>query len=210
MANKIQKDYRSHMQETSPDMDKLWGKIEQRIDAQQPAPKQAEPQDEQPQITASSGGFLKYAAVAACLIAVVASTVFFMNTKENNVQKDTEKSNSYVQNNAAIDAEDKDMQENNDMAAEDMNAANKITQKLERPTATEAADVEAKDKIKELMMTHDYLAADKQRRFELVEELAKQLAQNGEISEYKMIERENLSRVEITLPDGTIQGIMIK
>lgn len=212
MANKIQNDYRSHMQETSPDMDKLWDKIEQRIDVQQTDTKQTE----QPQITASRGSFFKYAAVAACLIAVVASTVFFMNTKDNSVQKDTAKSSSNaLLNKAPTNAEDKDRQENNDMAAADMNTTDNVTQKADnaaptdQPTAEAVAD-EPKNKIKELMMTHDYLDADTDGRLGLVEQLAKQLQENGEISDFKLIKKENLSRVEITLPDGTIQGIILK
>ena len=54
MANRIQNDYRSHMQGTSPDMDKLWNRIEQRIDnSQTTAQNTTAPAQSESQITVS-------------------------------------------------------------------------------------------------------------------------------------------------------------
>ena len=85
MANRIQNDYRSHMQANSPDMDRLWNRIEQRIDAQQKPEQPVISQTSQPVITVKKNSFIKYAAAAACLIAVIAGTVIFVNSRNNKV-----------------------------------------------------------------------------------------------------------------------------
>ena len=86
MAKKIEDLYREHMQENSPDMDKLWAKIETRIDEkEQGAP--AKTEAEKPKITVKHSSVGKYIAIAACLTAI------FLSTKENKIETDNESGN---------------------------------------------------------------------------------------------------------------------
>ena len=72
MANRIQKGYRSHMEQNSPDMDKMWEKIQQHIDSQPQKPVQTVQENQpEPEMKRRRIGFVKYAAAAACLVAVV-------------------------------------------------------------------------------------------------------------------------------------------
>ena len=71
MANRIQKGYRSHMEQNSPDMDKMWEKIQQHIDSQPQKPVQTVQENQpEPEMKRRRIGFVKYAAAAACLVAV--------------------------------------------------------------------------------------------------------------------------------------------
>lgn len=212
MANRIQKDYNDHIQQSSPDMDKLWGRIEQRIDAKQES-LQPSDQTQTPQLTVNRrNSFFRYAAVAACLVVVVASTVIFINS-DKTVAKDT---NSFAQpqNTEQINAAQPQDKEDKQQAAADKDTDNvdklPADKYADNQTATENTSEDPKNKIKELMETPQYLEADMDGKYKLVEELAKQLKDSGVISDYQILKRQNLSRVEITLPDGTINGILLK
>lgn len=214
MANRIQKGYNGHMQGTSPDMDKLWDRIEARIDEKQGAQAGSDTPDVKPNITVKRGSFLKYAALAACFIAVIAGTVVFMNSRDNEVKKDTSSNYSYKAEEASAAEVNRD--NNNKLAAKTNDAADANEQKRSYDAVSaaepkiEGADEAVKNSIKSFMTTNEYTSADKEKRAQLVENLAKQMEEKGEISEYQMIKRESFTRIEITLPDGTIQGIILK
>ncbi|MBQ2580483.1 MAG: anti-sigma factor [Ruminococcus sp.] len=215
MANRIQKDYRSHMQGTSPDMDKLWNRIEQRIDNSQAAAAKAETgsADEQQKITVSKGGgWIKYAAVAACLIAVVVGTVTFMNSKEEDIKTDTSSSYSSkagVRKTLNYDGvSEADEQKNNETKREDI--AEESQKDYVAGKTTEAAGLAPNEQVKALMRTAEYEAADKDKRVELVENLAKEMKEKGEILKYEIFRRDSGDRIELTLPDELVKGIILK
>ena len=105
MANRIQNAYRSHMQANSPDMDMLWAKIEQRIDAKTQAQTKTQTQPEQTvsqqsKITVRRSRFAAYITAAACLIAVVAGALIYIKAKDMKIKTDTN-SGSYAEDAAA-------------------------------------------------------------------------------------------------------------
>ena len=106
MANRIQNAYRSHMQANSPDMDMLWARIEQRIDAKTQSQTQTQTQPEQtvsqqPKITVRRSRFAAYITAAACLIAVVAGALIYIKAKDMEIKTDTN-SGSYAEDAAAF------------------------------------------------------------------------------------------------------------
>ena len=226
MANRIQKGYERHIQESSPDMDKLWAKIEQRIDEKAPA---VQEQPQKPQITVKRGEFMKYAAVAACLIAVVAGTVVFMNSKDDKVKTADSvayKSEYKAEDSTAQDrapAEQKSLLATQDAKTDSYtdkidavdgydDKANKTAADEEKAKSEAVATAESespKERIKSLMETQRYTSADKEQKVKMVEELAEEMKKNGEITDYAMKIKEVNSRIEITLPDGEILGMML-
>lgn len=248
MANRIQNDYQSHMQADSPDMDMLWAKIEQRIDAkaqpEQPASKRSK-------ISVKRNGIAKYIAAAACLVAVVIGTTALLRSKSNDISTGSE---SASVSSAAPTAESEDTQEKtNDDAtsgqpekksdasyATDVagitndkkalmpesenpepnkqvkddknqsylkpntkNATNPETDKLKDNTKIEEENLSAADEFKELMRSDKYINADMNTRIDLISVLAQRLKNEGRITSYNLISDENLTTVDISLPDNT-------
>ena len=216
MANRIQNDYRSHMQGTSPDMDKLWNRIEQRIDnSQKTAQNTTVPAQSESQITVSKGGWLKYAAVAACLIAVVIGTTTLMRSKDKDITTETE--STYAGTEAQYKSAEKE-----DATASGAKPQKKDDNVREKAVEESAADNVAgipktdttglapNEQVKALMRTEDYKAADKDKRVELVENLAKEMKQRGEITKYEIFRRDSGDRIELTLPDEMVKGVILQ
>ena len=216
MANRIQNDYRSHMQGTSPDMDKLWNRIEQRIDnSQKTAQNTTAPAQSESQITVSKGGWLKYAAVAACLIAVVIGTTTLMRSKDKDITTETE--STY----AGTEAQYKSAEKEDAIASggEANKRNNAVREKAVEESAadnvagipqTDTSGLAPNEQVKALMRTEDYKAADKDKRVELVENLAKEMKQRGEITKYEIFRRDSGDRIELTLPDEMVKGVILQ
>ena len=216
MANRIQNDYRSHMQGTSPDMDKLWNRIEQRIDnSQKTAQNTTAPAQSESQITVSKGGWLKYAAVAACLIAVVIGTTTLMRSKDKDITTETE--STY----AGTEAQYKSAEKEDAIASggEVNKRNNAVREKAVEESApdnvagipkTDTSGLAPNEQVKALMRTEDYKAADKDKRVELVENLAKEMKQRGEITKYEIFRRDSGDRIELTLPDEMVKGVILQ
>lgn len=216
MANRIQNDYRSHMQGTSPDMDKLWNRIEQRIDnSQKTAQNTTAPAQSESQITVSKGGWLKYAAIAACLIAVVIGTTTLMRSKDKDITTETE--STY----AGTEAQYKSAEKEDAIASggEVNKRNNAVREKAVEESAadnvagipkTDTSGLAPNEQVKALMRTAEYTAADKDKRVELVENLAKEMKQRGEITKYEIFRRDSGDRIELTLPDEMVKGVILK
>lgn len=220
MANRIQNDYRSHMQGTSPDMDKLWNRIEQRIDnSQKTAQNTTAPAQSESQITVSKGGWLKYAAVAACLIAVVIGTTALLRSKSNDINTES-KSASVSSAAPAAEREDKKEKTNDDATSgqpekKDDNVREKAVEesaadKVAGIPKTDTTGLAPNEQVKALMRTAEYTAADKDKRVELVENLAKEMKQRGEITKYEIFRRDSGDRIELTLPDEMVKGVILQ
>ena len=224
MAKKIEDLYRDHMQTSSPDMDKLWARIEKRIDENdQGEKKQSEPQ--KPQITVKRSNIGKFIAVAACLAAVVAGTVIFMNSKDNKVE--TDNSGSYAEAKGVSESEDKnktakkqDGTSSAEQKEEKYNRANESAddnesgiEKSSVPTGDDnvssADPIQPKDRIKSLMKQDNFKSEDIEGKLKLIEELVSEMKASGEIKDYAIKKRQTNSRVEITMPDETIIGLII-
>lgn len=229
MAKKIEDLYREHMQANSPDMDKLWAKIETRIDEkEQGAP--AKTEAEKPKITVKHSSVGKYIAIAACLTAVIAGTAIFLSTKENKIETDNESVNvSYA---APAEAESYQPEAKKDNADSDATKNYKAeinkrdTEKYQTNGDNESAaastdedsgkDVSSagaaapKERIKALMKEDEYRNADLEGKIKLIEKLAAEMKTAGDITAYEIKRRETNNRIEITMPDETIIGIMIK
>ena len=216
MANRIQNDYRSHMQGTSPDMDKLWNRIEQRIDnSQKTAQNTTAPAQSESQITVSKGGWLKYAAVAACLIAVVIGTTTLMRSKDKDITTETE--STYAGTEAQYkSAEKEDATASGGEANKRNNAVKEkaveesAADKVAGIPQTDTSGLAPNEQVKALMRTAEYTAADKDKRVELVENLAKEMKQRGEITKYEIFRRDSGDRIELTLPDEMVKGVILK
>ena len=216
MANRIQNDYRSHMQGTSPDMNKLWNRIEQRIDnSQKTAQNTTAPAQSESQITVSKGGWLKYAAIAACLIAVVIGTTTLMRSKDKDITTETD--STYAGTEAQYKSAEKEdatasggeVNKRNDAVREkavEESAADKVA----GIPKTDTTGLAPNEQVKALMRTEDYKAADKDKRVELVENLAKEMKQRGEITKYEIFRRDSGDRIELTLPDEMVKGVILK
>jgi len=216
MANRIQNDYRSHMQGTSPDMDKLWNRIEQRIDnSQKTTQNTTAPAQSESQITVSKGGWLKYAAVAACLIAVVIGTTTLMRSKDKDITTETESTyagteeqykSAEKEDATASGAKPQKKDDNVREKAVEESAADKVA----GIPKTDTSGLAPNEQVKALMRTEDYKAADKDKRVELVENLAKEMKQRGEITKYEIFRRDSGDRIELTLPDEMVKGVILQ
>ena len=74
----------------------------------------------------------------------------------------------------------------------------------------ESANLEPNERVKALMRTADYEAADADKRCTMVEELAEEMKARGEITGYELVRRDSGNRIELTLTDGTVKGIILK
>ena len=215
MAN-LREEYTQHIQDTAPDMDKLWNRIEQRIDnSQKTAQNTTAPAQSESQITVSKGGWLKYAAVAACLIAVVIGTTTLMRSKDKDITTETE--STY----AGTEAQYKSAEKEDAIASggEANKRNNAVREKAVEESAadnvagipkTDTTGLAPNEQVKALMRTEDYKAADKDKRVELVENLAKEMKQRGEITKYEIFRRDSGDRIELTLPDEMVKGVILQ
>ena len=215
MAN-LREEYTQHIQDTAPDMDKLWNRIEQRIDnSQKTAQNTTAPAQSESQITVSKGGWLKYAAIAACLIAVVIGTTTLMRSKDKDITTETE--STY----AGTEAQYKSAEKEDAIASggEANKRNNAVREKAVEESAadnvagipkTDTTGLAPNEQVKALMRTEDYKAADKDKRVELVENLAKEMKQRGEITKYEIFRRDSGDRIELTLPDEMVKGVILQ
>ena len=60
------------------------------------------------------------------------------------------------------------------------------------------------------MKEDEYRNADLEGKIKLIEKLAAEMKTAGDITAYEIKRRETNNRIEITMPDETIIGIMIK
>lgn len=217
MANRIQKGYRSHMEQNSPDMDKMWEKIQQHIDSQPQKPVQTVQENQpEPEMKRRRIGFVKYAAAAACLVAVVAGTVVLMSSNQDKVSTDSEKAVA-VQTSSTVDM--KQMEGKQDMAQPAEENTNKAAKAEENtfdgpkertasPSGSAGSDISLK--FKELMLTPEYTNSDRENKLKLVEDLAKQLKEKGEISEYVLKKKDTGDRIELKVNEDETRVIMIR
>ena len=212
----LKNEYTQHIHDTAPDMDKLWNRIEQRIDnSQKTAQNTTAPAQSESQITVSKGGWLKYAAVAACLIAVVIGTTTLMRSKDKDITTETE--STY----AGTEAQYKSAEKEDAIASggEVNKRNNAVREKAVEESAadnvagipkTDTSGLAPNEQVKALMRTEDYKAADKDKRVELVENLAKEMKQRGEITKYEIFRRDSGDRIELTLPDEMVKGVILQ
>ena len=152
MANRIQNGYRSHMQASSPDMDMLWAKIEQRIDAkakQDIQPVYPAQNTQQPTITVKRNNFAKYIAAAACLVAVVAGALIYINSKDDNIKT----KNYETTASSSVD----NVKENEQLAAEENNGAVKADSFSDK-------EAEAQDNISDSLTRKDKIQEDESNK----------------------------------------------
>ncbi len=219
MANRIYNDYRSHIENTSPDMDKLWNRIEQKIDGQQNNAPKVEDTPHKPQITVKKTSVFKYAAIAACFVAVIAGTVIFLNSKDSSVKTSE---TSYKNATLSAAANDNNKQEAADAVSQAPATNREAIAKADNDSAQDAdrskkliaekktETVEPKEQIKLVMTTTEYLGADIDKKIKMIEDLAAKLKRDGTIKDYTVKKRDVNSRIEIVLNDGTRQGIILK
>lgn len=91
MARNLKDEYRKYVDNTAPDMDKLWDRIEEKIDN---SPKAYEPQRK---ITHFSVNFRRFTAAAACLAVVFAGAyIWSQNDRKDFSGESNKNSNSVV------------------------------------------------------------------------------------------------------------------
>ena len=226
MANRIQDGYRSHMEQNSPDMDKMWEKIQQHIDSQPQKPVQTVQENQpEPEMKRRRIGFVKYAAAAACLVAVVAGTVVFMNSKQDKVPADSEKA-VVVPASSAPSAQEKEegkdakkeLQPAQDQIREEtadkapVKAQEKAINRSEDQAAASSASASSgiSTKFRELMLTPEYTNSDREGKLKAAENLAKQLKEKGEIKEYVLKKKDTGDRIELKVSEDETRVIMIR
>lgn len=214
MTKRIQDAYQEHMHKSSPDMDKLWDRIDKRIDASAKADEQQKRQ-EITQAASKSSGIVKFIALTACLAAVVAGTVVFMSSKENEVKTDTtisakgDISGNEDNYKNAVAGRDKTYGSDNveDKAADAVSSAEP---KAGVEVVTKGKALDAEKAMKDLKQTDEFIAADLEHRMEMVTKLAEDLKEQGAITDFKVKKREKFSRIEMDMPDGTLIAIMLE
>ena len=226
MANRIQDGYRSHMEQNSPDMDKMWAKIQQHIDSQPQKPVQTVQENQpEPEMKRRRIGFVKYAAAAACLVAVVAGTVVFMNSKQDKVPADSEKA-VVVPASSAPSAQEKEegkdakkeLQPAQDQIREEtadkapVKAQEKAINRSEDQAAASSASASLgiSTKFRELMLSPEYTNSDREGKLKAAENLAKQLKEKGEIKEYVLKKKDTGDRIELKVSEDETRVIMIR
>ena len=226
MANRIQDGYRSHMEQNSPDMDKMWEKIQQHIDSQPQKPVQTVQENQpEPEMKRRRIGFVKYAAATACLVAVVAGTVVFMNSKQDKVPADSEKA-VVVPASSAPSAQEKEegkdtkkeLQPAQDQKGEEtadkapVKAQEKAINRSEDQAAASSASASSgiSTKFRELMLSPEYTNSDREGKLKAAENLAKQLKEKGEIKEYVLKKKDTGDRIELKVNEEETKVIMIR
>ena len=214
------------MEQNSPDMDKMWEKIQQHIDSQPQKPVQTV-QENQPEPETKRKGisFVKYAAAAACLVAVVAGTVVFMSSKQDKVPADSEKA-VVVPASSAPSAQEKEegkdtkkeLQPAQDQIGEEtadkapVKAQEKAINRSEDQASASSASASSgiSTKFRELMLTPEYTNSDREGKLKAAENLAKQLKEKGEIKEYVLKKKDTGDRIELKVNEEETKVIMIR
>ena len=214
------------MEQNSPDMDKMWEKIQQHIDSQPQKPVQTVQENQpEPEMKRRRIGFVKYAAAAACLVAVVAGTVVFMNSKQDKVPADSEKA-VVVPASSAPSAQEKEegkdtkkeLQPAQDQIGEEtadkapVKAQEKAINRSEDQAAASSASASSgiSTKFRELMLTPEYTNSDREGKLKAAENLAKQLKEKGEIKEYVLKKKDTGDRIELKVNEEETKVIMIR
>lgn len=214
------------MEQNSPDMDKMWEKIQQHIDSQPQNPVQTVQENQpEPEMKRRRIGFVKYAAAAACLVAVVAGTVVFMNSKQDKVPADSEKA-VVVPASSAPSAQEKEegkdtkkeLQPAQDQIGEEtadkapVKAQDKAINRSEDQAAASSASASSgiSTKFRELMLTPEYTNSDREGKLKAAENLAKQLKEKGEIKEYVLKKKDTGDRIELKVNEEETKVIMIR
>ena len=214
------------MEQNSPDMDKMWEKIQQHIDSQPQKPVQTvQEKQPEPEMKRRRIGFVKYAAAAACLVAVVAGTVVFMNSKQDKVPADSEKA-VVVPASSAPSAQEKEegkddkkeLQPAQDQKGEEtadkapVNVQEKALNRSEDQAAASSASASSgiSTKFRELMLTPEYTNSDREGKLKAAENLAKQLKEKGEIKEYVLKKKDTGDRIELKVNEEETKVIMIR
>ena len=214
------------MEQNSPDMDKMWEKIQQHIDSQPQKPVQTVQENQpEPEMKRRRIGFVKYAAAAACLVAVVAGTVVFMNSKQDKVPADSEKA-VVVPASSAPSAQEKEegkddkkeLQPAQDQKGEE--TADKAPVKVQEKALNRSEDQAAASsasassgistKFRELMLSPEYTNSDREGKLKAAENLAKQLKEKGEIKEYVLKKKDTGDRIELKVNEEETKVIMIR
>jgi hypothetical protein len=60
------------------------------------------------------------------------------------------------------------------------------------------------------MLTPEYTNSDRENKLKLVEDLAKQLKEKGEISEYVLKKKDSGDRIELKLSEENLKVIMLR
>ena len=214
------------MEQNSPDMDKMWEKIQQHIDSQPQKPVQTVQENHpEPEMKRRRIGFVKYAAAAACLVAVVAGTVVFMNSKQDKVPADSEKA-VVVPASSAPSAQEKEegkdtkkeLQPAQDQIGEEtadkapVKAQEKAINRSEDQASASSASASSgiSTKFRELMLTPEYTNSDREGKLKAAENLAKQLKEKGEIKEYVLKKKDTGDRIELKVNEEETKVIMIR
>ena len=214
------------MEQNSPDMDKMWEKIQQHIDSQPQKPVQTVQENQpEPEMKRRRIGFVKYAAAAACLVAVVAGTVVFMNSKQDKVPADSEKA-VVVPASSAPSAQEKEegkdakkeLQPAQDQKGEEtadkapVKAQEKAINRSEDQASASSASASSgiSTKFRELMLTPEYTNSDREGKLKAAENLAKQLKEKGEIKEYVLKKKDTGDRIELKVNEEETKVIMIR
>jgi hypothetical protein len=214
------------MEQNSPDMDKMWEKIQQHIDSQPQKPVQTVQENQpEPEMKRRRIGFVKYAAAAACLVAVVAGTVVFMNSKQDKVPADSEKA-VVVPASSAPSAQEKEegkdtkkeLQPAQDQIGEEtadkapVKAQEKAINRSEDQASASSASASSgiSTKFRELMLTPEYTNSDREGKLKAAENLAKQLKEKGEIKEYVLKKKDTGDRIELKVNEEETKVIMIR
>ena len=214
------------MEQNSPDMDKMWAKIQQHIDSQPQKPVQTVQENQpEPEMKRRRIGFVKYAAAAACLVAVVAGTVVFMNSKQDKVPADSEKA-VVVPASSAPSAQEKEegkdtkkeLQPAQDQKGEEtadkapVKAQEKAINRSEDQASASSASASSgiSTKFRELMLTPEYTNSDREGKLKAAENLAKQLKEKGEIKEYVLKKKDTGDRIELKVNEEETKVIMIR
>jgi len=87
MAN-LKEEYTQHIQDTAPDMDKLWNRISEEIDKKETETKAETTYTENRDQIKRSGGYMKIAAVAAAFIVVFAGVNILNESKKTKTAMD--------------------------------------------------------------------------------------------------------------------------
>ncbi|SEK18816.1 hypothetical protein [Ruminococcus albus] len=87
MAN-LKEEYTQHIQDTAPDMDKLWNRISDEIDKKETETKSETTYTENREQIKRSGGYMKIAAVAAAFIVVFAGVNIMNESKKTKAAMD--------------------------------------------------------------------------------------------------------------------------
>ncbi len=219
MANRIQKSYNSHVQQSSPDMERLWARIEGEIDN-----RQAE-QTRTQAITHKKNSKIRYIAAAASLVLVLAGAVIFANVMNKDIKTDNKAQESSfsgksADSNGAKSADGYKTEDiagdNKEAAADEKRTANKAVPETDNAMIRDKEKTQeltsARTEVKKLTVSKGYITADTNGRKDMLEALLKKLKASGDVEDYSFKynseNAETLSCV-ITYQNGASETIEI-